>query len=170
MSAKYRFISFLLILAGLGIAYFDAVNFLKPESFLYSRILSVPFKLGLDLQGGVHLTYKADLSAIKPAEAGNAMEGLRDVIERRVNAFGVGEPLVQVEKSAGGDQRLIVELPGVTNVNEAIKMIGETPFLEFKTENPAADKLTEEEKKDSSKVFVSSLLLQSLTHLSIKLS
>jgi len=156
MSAKYRFISFLLILAGLGIAYFDAVNFLKPESFLYSRILSVPFKLGLDLQGGVHLTYKADLSAIKPVEAGNAMEGLRDVIERRVNAFGVGEPLVQVEKSAGGDQRLIVELPGVTNVNEAIKMIGETPFLEFKTENPAADKLTEEEKKDSSKVFVSS--------------
>ena len=156
MSAKYRFISFLLILAGLGIAYFDAVNFLKPESFLYSRILSVPFKLGLDLQGGVHLTYKADLSAIKPAEAVDAMEGLRDVIERRVNAFGVGEPLVQVEKSAGGDQRLIVELPGVTNVNEAIKMIGETPFLEFKTENPAADKLTEEEKKDSSKVFVSS--------------
>jgi len=156
MSAKYRFISFLLILAGLGIAYFDAVNFLKPESFLYSRILSVPFKLGLDLQGGVHLTYKADLSAIKPAEAGDAMEGLRDVIERRVNAFGVGEPLVQLEKSASGENRLIVELPGVTNVNEAIKMIGETPFLEFKTENPNADKLTEEEKKDSSKVFVSS--------------
>ena len=156
MSAKYRFISFLLILAGLGIAYFDVANFLKPESFLYSRILSVPFKLGLDLQGGVHLTYKADLSAIKPAEASGAMEGLRDVIERRVNAFGVGEPLVQVEKSAGGDQRLIVELPGVTNVNEAIKMIGETPFLEFKTENPNTDKLTEEEKKDSSKVFVQS--------------
>ena len=59
----------------------------------------MPFKLGLDLQGGVHLTYKADLSAIKPAEAIGAMEGLRDVIERRVNAFGVGEPLVQVEKS-----------------------------------------------------------------------
>ena len=74
------------------------------------------------------MTYKADLSAIKPAEINDAMEGLRDVIERRVNAFGVGEPLVQVEKSAGGDQRLIVELPGVTNVNEAIKMIGETPF------------------------------------------
>ena len=72
----------------------------------------MPFKLGLDLQGGVHLTYKADLSAIKPSEINDAMEGLRDVIERRVNAFGVGEPLVQVEKSAGGDQRLIVELPG----------------------------------------------------------
>lgn len=158
MSAKYRFISFLLILAGLGIAYFDAANFLKPESYLYSKILSVPFKLGLDLQGGVHLTYKADLSAIKTSEANDAMEGLRDVIERRVNAFGVGEPLVQVEKSASGDQRLIVELPGITNVNEAIKMIGETPYLEFKTENPDADKLTEEEKKDISKGFISSNL------------
>ena len=147
MSAKYRFISFLLILAGLGIAYFDAVNFLKPESFLYSRILSIPFKLGLDLQGGVHLTYKADLSAIKPSETNDAMEGLRDVIERRVNVFGVGEPLVQVEKSASGDQRLIVELPGVANVNEAIKMIGETPFLEFRTESPNVEKLTEEEKR-----------------------
>ena len=148
----------MLILAGLGIAYFDAVNFLKPESFLYSRILSVPFKLGLDLQGGAHLTYKADLSAIKPAEINDAMEGLRDVIERRVNAFGVGEPLVQVEKSAGGDQRLIVELPGVTNVNEAIKMIGETPFLEFRTESPNVEKLTKDEKQDSSKVFVQSYL------------
>lgn len=158
MSAKYRFISFLLMLLGLGLAYFDGVNFLKPESFLYSKIISTPFKLGLDLQGGVHLTYKADLSAIKSSEVASAMEGLRDVIERRVNAFGVGEPLVQAEKSAGGDHRLIVELPGITNVNEAIKMIGETPFLEFKTENPNIDKLTEEEKKDYSKVFVSSEL------------
>ena len=111
----------------------------------------MPFKLGLDLQGGVHLTYKADLSAIKSSEVTNAMEGLRDVIERRVNTFGVGEPLVQVEKSAGGDQRLIVELPGVANINEAIKMIGETPFLEFKVENPNADKLTEEEKRTTQK-------------------
>ena len=158
MSAKYRFISFLLILAGFGIVYFDAVSFLKPESFFYSKIISMPFKLGLDLQGGVHLTYKADLSSIKSSEVSSSMEGLRDVIERRVNAFGVGEPLVQVEKSAGGNQRLIVELPGVTNINEAIKMIGETPFLEFKVENPNADKLTEEEKKDYTKVFVSSEL------------
>ncbi len=156
MSSKYRFISFLLILIGLGLAYFDAVSFLKPESFLYSKIISAPFKLGLDLQGGAHLAYKADLSAIKSSETSNAMEGLRDVIERRINAFGVGEPLVQVEKSAGGEQRLIVELPGITNINEAIKMIGETPFLEFRTENPNIEKLTEEEKKNPSSVFVQS--------------
>lgn len=156
MLAKYRFISFLLILVGLGIAYFDAVNFLKPESFLYSKIISMPFKLGLDLKGGAHLAYKADLSAIKSSEVASAMEGLRDVIERRINAFGVGEPLVQAEKSASGDQRLIIELPGVANVNEAIKMIGETPFLEFRTENPNADKLTEEEKNNPLAVFVQS--------------
>ncbi len=70
------------------------------------------------------------------------MEGLRDVIERRVNLFGVAEPLVQVEekgilKTVGQrEQRLIIELPGVTDVNQAIKMIGETPFLEFRLENP----------------------------------
>ena len=55
MSAKYRFISFLLILAGLGIAYFDAVNFLKPESFLYSRILSVQARFGLARRGAFDL-------------------------------------------------------------------------------------------------------------------
>ncbi|RJQ32970.1 protein translocase subunit SecD [Candidatus Parcubacteria bacterium] len=161
MAAKYRFISFLLILAGLGIAYFDGLNFIKPDSFLYSKILAVPYRLGLDLQGGVHLTYKADVSAIKDSEVDDAMGGLRDVIERRVNFFGVAEPIVQVEKGsvlADGkrEQRLIVELPGVSNVNEAIKMIGETPFLEFRTENPDADKLTEEEKKDASKLFLAS--------------
>ena len=49
-----------------------------------------PFKLGLDLQGGVHLVYQADLSGIEEKEKGGVMEGLRDVIERRVNFFGVG--------------------------------------------------------------------------------
>jgi preprotein translocase subunit SecD len=66
------------------------------------------------------------------------------VLERRVNFFGVAEPLIQVEqvgllKTAGSrEQRLVIELPGVTDVNQAIKMIGETPFLEFRIENPNA--------------------------------
>ena len=105
MSAKYRFISFCLFWPVWASPILMRLIF-KAGIFLYSRILSVPFKLGLDLQGGVHLTYKADLSAIKPAEASGAMEGLRDVIERRVNAFRVGEPLVQVEKSAGGRPKI----------------------------------------------------------------
>lgn len=94
------------------------------------------FKLGLDLSGGTQLLYKADTSAITPQEIDNSMDALRETIERRVNLFGVGEPIVQREKGstvAGeGEERLIVELPGITDANEAIRMIGETPVLEFR--------------------------------------
>lgn len=159
MVAKYRFISFLLILFALGAAYFDAASFIPKNSFLYSSIINLPFKLGLDLKGGVHLIYKADVSKINSNEVGDAMSGLRDVIERRVNFFGVAEPLVQVEQGgvlkagADADQRLIVDLPGVTDINQAIRLIGETPFLEFRTEAANINDLTEEEKKDPNKVF-----------------
>jgi len=61
------------------------------------------------------------------------MEGLRDVIERRVNLFGVSEPVVTVQE-AGGIYRLNVELAGVLDIKEAIKQIGKTPYLEFKTQ------------------------------------
>jgi len=96
-----------------------------------------PFKLGLDLSGGSHLIYKADISGVPEGEAGEAMEALRDVIERRINIFGVSEPVVQVQSGnflAGGDEKLIVDLPGITDVKEAAEMIGQTPLLEFKTE------------------------------------
>ncbi len=98
----------------------------------------VPFRFGLDLQGGTHLVYEADVKDVPDSEREEAMEGVKDVIERRVNAFGVAEPLIQVNK-AGGKWRLIAELAGVSDVNQAIKMIGETPILEFKEENPVAE-------------------------------
>ena len=98
------------------------------------------FKLGLDLDGGTHLTYRADVTDIDPLEVPDAMTALRGTIERRINVFGVSEPVVQVEK--GGifsesvdDNRLIVELPGVTDVSEAIAQIGQTPILEFRLES-----------------------------------
>ncbi|HPA25779.1 MAG TPA: protein translocase subunit SecD [bacterium] len=93
------------------------------------------FHLGLDLQGGAHLVYNADTSALDSADASSAVAGVRDVIEKRVNAFGVSEPLVQTNQ-VGENYRVIVELAGVNDVNEAIKMIGETPLLEFKEQNP----------------------------------
>ncbi|MDD5528333.1 MAG: peptidylprolyl isomerase [Patescibacteria group bacterium] len=92
----------------------------------------IPFRLGLDLQGGTQLIYKADTSQVPAGDEASAAQGVRDVIERRVNAYGVSEPLVQVQKSAGEDYRIVVELAGVKNIDEAIKMIGETPILEFK--------------------------------------
>lgn len=90
-----------------------------------------PFKLGLDLQGGTHLIYQADLSNIEKKDYNSSMQGLRDIIERRVNLFGVREPIVQTQE-ATGQYRLIVELAGIKDPAEAIKMIGQTPFLEFR--------------------------------------
>ncbi len=97
------------------------------------------FRLGLDLSGGSHLIYKADVSGVLPGEVENSMDALRDVIERRVNLFGVSEPVVQVQGGgfvSGGEHRLIVDLPGETDLEKATAMIGQTPLLEFKIENP----------------------------------
>ncbi|OGY42196.1 MAG: protein-export membrane protein SecD [Candidatus Buchananbacteria bacterium RBG_13_39_9] len=106
-----------------------------------------PFRLGLDLQGGTQLIYQADVSKVPGSDRNDSLEGVRDVIERRVNAFGVSEPLVQTTKE-GDNYRVIVELAGVKDVTEAIKMIGETPLLEFKEQSTEPAQLTEEQKKE----------------------
>ncbi len=110
------------------------------------------FRLGLDLRGGTHLVYQADLAKTAAKDQTSALEGARDVIERRVNMFGVAEPVVQTVK-VGNDYRIIVELAGVSDISQAIKMIGDTPLLEFKTANPAKDQqvimsLTPEQQKE----------------------
>ncbi|MGC8651374.1 MAG: protein translocase subunit SecD [Minisyncoccia bacterium] len=97
-----------------------------------------PFNLGLDISGGTLLTYQADLSGIKPADYSTAMSGLKDIIERRVNYSGVKEPRIEINKS-GDNWRLIVSLAGIKDIKEAIKMIGETPYLEFKEQRSAED-------------------------------
>ena len=90
-----------------------------------------PFRLGLDLLGGSHLVYEADVSKLEGQEKDNGVEGARDVIERRVNAFGISEPVVQTNK-IGNSYRIVVELAGVKDINQAIKQIGETPVLDFR--------------------------------------
>ncbi len=87
-------------------------------------------QLGLDLKGGAHLVYKADFKDIAQADQKDAITSVRDTIERRVNSFGVSEPLVQVQ----GTDQIVVELPGITDVNQAIDQIGQTPLLEFRTQ------------------------------------
>lgn len=113
------------------------------------------FNLGLDLQGGAHLVYQAKVDQVPDSDRADAVEGVRDVIERRVRGgLGVAEPLVQTTR-VGGDYRVIVELPGVTDVNQAIRMIGETPILEFKEQNNApARELTAVEKQEMDKFNV----------------
>ena len=86
--------------------------------------------LGLDLAGGSHLVFEADASTVSPDDVKNALDSLRDVIERRVNLFGVSEPVVQTS-SFGGKNRIIVELPGVKDTKEAVDIIGKTAQLIF---------------------------------------
>ncbi|MFC1802278.1 protein translocase subunit SecD [Patescibacteria group bacterium] len=129
---KTRILAIFLILFGIGAGFFVYISE-NPESKL-----NFPFKLGLDLAGGTHLVYKADISELEGSNVEGSVSALRDVIERRVNLFGVSEPLVQTEKGGAisEDYRLIVELPGVTDVNTAVNLIGQTPLLEFKKERP----------------------------------
>lgn len=87
--------------------------------------------LGLDLAGGSYLIYEIDTSQVGEQDRSAVVKGLRDVIERRVNLFGVSEPRVYTEH-AGGSDRLVVELAGIKDVNQAIKEIGATPFLDFR--------------------------------------
>lgn len=95
-------------------------------------------KLGLDLKGGSHLVFEADTSKLKPEDITEAITAARDTIERRVNYYGVAEPSVQTVKS-GTKQRIVVDLPGVTNVSEAVGLIGRTAQLLFKEEQPTDD-------------------------------
>src|SRR3989344_401133 len=94
------------------------------------------FKLGLDLAGGTELVYKADMGETPSGERSDALEALHGVIERRVNLFGVAEPIVQPERisalSGITEDRLIVDLPGVTDIKAAVAALGETPTLEFR--------------------------------------
>jgi protein-export membrane protein SecD len=140
MQQKYYIFIGVLVLAVLaGIFaypnYFNkSVDFLNNKfSWTVPHFYEKPYVLGLDLQGGVSLVYQADLSQV--ADKSGAMSGLRDIIERRVNMFGVSEPVVQIQ----GQDRLTVELPGVTNVEQAISMIGQTPYLEFDEQRTAEE-------------------------------
>ncbi len=105
-----------------------AAVFIYPAGF---GLKKQPWRLGLDLVGGSYLIYQIDLSQVPTSDQDSVLNGLRDVIERRVNLFGVSEPQVFISKTADSNN-LIVELAGVKNINEAIAQIGTTPFLDFR--------------------------------------
>lgn len=90
------------------------------------------FKLGLDLKGGSHLVYSADLTKKDPAQTdAQVMEAVKHKIEQRVNRYGVTEPIVQTIRHEAGNF-ILVQLPGVENIDEALKLIGQVGQLEFK--------------------------------------
>ncbi|MCR4333564.1 MAG: protein translocase subunit SecD [Patescibacteria group bacterium] len=130
---RYRVSAFFALIVGLLLAYFVWSTQSDPMS-------PYRFKLGLDLAGGTELVYKADMSDTPSGERSDALSALQGVIERRVNLFGVAEPIVQTEEvsalSGITEDRLIVDLPGVTDIKAAVAALGETPTLEFRLATP----------------------------------
>ena len=131
---KYRTWSVVLILCMVLIGWFIYAS----ETQKTGPLSRFSFKQGLDLAGGTELIYKADTSQVASGDTQGALSSLKDVIERRVNLFGVSEPIVQIENAGtfSKDNKLIVDLPGVTDVKQAIALIGQTPLLEFRLLSP----------------------------------
>ncbi len=155
---KHRAISVFLVIIFVLLGFFVYRSEIT-SSDTSSRLSKYSFKYGLDLNGGTALTYRADTSKIA-SDIDEAMSSLRDVIERRVNLFGVSEPSVRVENpgivSGNPEYRLLVELPGVTDIEQAISLIGKTPELDFRLVRPEAKNFTEEElqNKTIEEIFV----------------
>ncbi|GIW66331.1 MAG: protein translocase subunit SecD [Candidatus Parcubacteria bacterium] len=111
----------------------NLIIFLFFVLFLISLILSLDnsilkFKYGLDLAGGVVLTYDADLRNIKQSERNSILGAVKDLIERRINSLGIAETNISYTYSG----RLIVEIPNIKDPQVAINLIGQTPLLEFR--------------------------------------
>jgi len=104
--------------------------------FLAALYVSSPLQkkfnltLGLDLAGGSHLVFEADTSKIPSEKKKTSLSSLKEVIERRVNLFGIAEPNVQTSNFEGKD-RIVVELPGIKDTKQAIDLIGKTAQLLF---------------------------------------
>lgn len=113
------------------------INPLSINLNIFGANIKKDFKthLGLDLKGGSHLVFQADVSKLKNEDVTDAIDSARDIIEKRVNFFGVSEPTIQTLKSGNG-YRIAVDLPGITNVEEAVRLVGKTTQLSFREELP----------------------------------
>ena len=124
LQLKFAGIVVLAVFVGL-VSYPNVISRIKP---IYNLLNAKKINLGLDLQGGVNLEYQADISKVDPSKVTDALQSTQDVVEQRVNAFGIGETLVQTSKTG----RVIIQLPGIQNVDDAKNRIGELQNLEFK--------------------------------------
>jgi preprotein translocase subunit SecD len=146
---KPRFTLWLIILLILGALYASLPQFSVPLNIknlpLHLNKLggNFPLKLGLDLQGGTQLVLETDMSKIDPVSRDKALASATDVIERRVNLYGVSEAVIQASK-LGDQRRILVDMPGVTDASAAADLVGKTAQLEFR-EIPASPSAKENE-------------------------
>lgn len=144
-------LSFISLVIGMPAALPIDVNAgpLKINTTLYRPVIDFSFfgkqvykdfdlKLGLDLQGGTHVSLRADMNDIDQVDRDDALESVRNVIARRVDLFGVNESVVQTSIVNMDDYRIVVELPGVEDVDQALSLIGQTAQLDFRALAPEA--------------------------------
>lgn len=132
-----RFLILIILLALLAI-YIDLPKF-SYNGFTFTRPgIDTPYikrnfepKLGLDLAGGVQLVMSADMSGVEAQDRDNALESAKNVIENRINSLGVSEPVIQAAKTQG-QYRLIVELAGIADIDQAVATVKKTAHLEFR--------------------------------------
>lgn len=125
--------SFIVLLAFIAIFVNIPPNFRYNPNHVVSKLFpgkQLEFREGLDLKGGVNLVFRAHVENLPEAERDSALESAKTVIEKRINLFGVSEPLIQTEK-VNKDSRIVVDLPGVTDVNQAVSLIGQTAQMTF---------------------------------------
>lgn len=113
---------------------------LKLGSFVLKNDFST--KYGLDLSGGTHLLLETDMKNIPAGDRKDAYDASRNIIERRINLYGLTEPVVQQAKS-GESYRIIVELPGISDLNQAVELVGKTAQLDFREEGSMSAKVNE---------------------------
>lgn len=97
-------------------------------------------RFGLDLAGGARLVLEAEMDKISDKDKDNAFQSAKNVVERRINLYGLTEPIIQQSK-VGGAYRLVVEIPSILNVNQAVDLIGKTAQLSFREESTASSKI-----------------------------
>jgi len=91
-------------------------------------------RLGLDLAGGSYLVYQADVSDIEPGNRDEIMDGVKGVIERRINALGITESTVQIQQQ-GGEYNIVIQIPGIADIEKAKEMVGLFTVLEFREQD-----------------------------------
>ncbi|PJC82738.1 hypothetical protein CO006_02145, partial [Candidatus Roizmanbacteria bacterium CG_4_8_14_3_um_filter_35_14] len=119
-----------------------SINPLSLDFTVFGIKVKKEFKthLGLDLKGGSHLVFQTNTIKVNPTDLKDALSSARNIIEKRVNFFGVSEPTVQTLKS-GNNYRISIDLPGIEKVDEAIALIGRTAQLSFQEEKIIDEKV-----------------------------
>ena len=130
MSLRYRIILILVLIAASAAALYPRTvkeRVKVPNGFVYDTVRRVPLKRGLDLAGGMHLALEVDESRGAVATKSDALDRALKVVRTRIDQFGVTEPVVQ----KSGDDRIVVELPGIDDPQRAQEVVQKSAFLQF---------------------------------------